>query len=258
MEDLAIYASGLRKAYRSGSTSTQVLGGVDLEVRRGECIYLAGPSGSGKSTLLSILGCVLTTDSGHVELLGRDVTRLERDQQADFRARNIGFVFQRFHLFSGLSTLENVRIPLSLLGRPPQAAKQRALQLLDAVGLLHKASSRVTRLSVGQRQRVALARALAADPAIILADEPTASLDAHSGISAMKLLRDLAKSENKTVVVVTHDSRIFPLADRILHLQDGRIEAETHSDPQPDSHPAPMPIGVPAGSLPASAPAAAP
>ena len=226
MQDIAIRTTGLRKAYRTGSTSTLVLDGIDMEVACGECVFLAGPSGCGKSTLLSILGCVLSADAGMVQVFGQDVTRLTGREQAEFRARHVGFVFQRFHLFRGLSALENVRVPLALIRCPAKTAKARAQMLLEAVGLADKADSSVTNLSIGQRQRVALARALAADPDVILADEPTASLDARSGISAMTLLRDMVRQHGKTVVVVTHDNRIFPMADRILHLDDGRLQAE--------------------------------
>ena len=227
MESPAIISKGIQKAYRSGSISTPVLTGVDLRIERGECVFLAGPSGSGKSTLLSILGCVLTPDEGEIRILGENVTQFRPRDQARFRRQRIGFVFQRFHLIRALRAWENVAVALNLLGQSTSAAKKEAYQLLDAVGLADKASSHVSQLSMGQRQRVAMARALAGDPELILADEPTAALDAETGLTAMTLLRDLTTRRGKTVFVVTHDPRTFPMADRILHLEDGRIATIT-------------------------------
>jgi putative ABC transport system ATP-binding protein len=175
------------------------------------------------------VGCILSPDSGAIELLGQDVTRFGPRDQAKFRRNYIGFVFQRFHLFRGLTASENVRVPLNLIGQSTVIAQRECLRLLEAVGIADKAHSPISQLSMGQRQRVALARALAADPELILADEPTASLDASSGLKAMNLLRDLTKRMGKTVVVVTHDSRILPLADRILQLEDGRVKSNVHT-----------------------------
>jgi putative ABC transport system ATP-binding protein len=222
----AVQALGLVKAYRTGQAETVVLRGVDLQVNKGECLFLVGPSGSGKSTLLSILGCVLSADAGSLRLFGEDVTQLSQRDQARYRLHKIGFVFQRFHLFDRLKAWENVRVVFELIGRPPAVARRRALELLDLVGLADRADHRVTELSMGQRQRVALARALAADPELILADEPTASLDADSGQSAMRILKQLCRDLHKTVIVVTHDNRIFPQADRILTMVDGQIRQE--------------------------------
>jgi putative ABC transport system ATP-binding protein len=224
LPDIVVEAADLSKSYRNGGQASAVLRGVNLSVRRGECVYLVGPSGSGKTTLLSILGCVLAADAGRLSILGVDALRLSPPDQARFRREQIGFVFQRFHLFNALTALENVCVPLSLLGWPKARSRAKARELLARVDLGDKASSRVTRLSMGQRQRVAFARALSADPDLILADEPTASLDAEAGANAMRVLKDLCRELKKTVIVVTHDSRIFSLADRILKLADGRIE----------------------------------
>jgi putative ABC transport system ATP-binding protein len=225
MDDV-IRARNIRKDYRSGTVVTPVLRGIDMDVARGECLFLVGPSGSGKTTLLSILGSVLSPDAGTLQILGEDVTRFTPKEQARFRRERIGFVFQRFHLFDALTALENVRVAFDLLGWPHTRSTPAARDLLDSVGLAERASNRVTQLSMGQKQRVALARALAGDPELILADEPTASLDADSGHNAMQLLKDLCRAMGKTVVVVTHDSRIFPLADRMLRLADGRVVEE--------------------------------
>lgn len=230
MDDTVIHASGLCKSYLTGAAPTPVLRDIGLSVPRGECLFLVGPSGSGKTTLLSILGCVLSADSGRLEILGQDVTRFSLSEQARFRREKIGFVFQRFHLFDALSAAENVCVPLNLLRWPAGDAHDRARELLSLVGLHDKADSRVTRLSMGQRQRVAVARALAGDPELVLADEPTASLDAEAGHNAIRVLKDLCHALGKTVIVVTHDSRIFDAADRILRLSDGRITVDDTFD----------------------------
>lgn len=229
MEDIVIRAAGLSKSYHAEGISTPVLRGIDLTVARGECLFLTGPSGSGKTTLLSILGCILSADAGSLEILGSDVLHLSRGDQAKFRREKIGFAFQRFHLFDALTAAENVCVPLDLLGMPKSQSRVEALELLTSVGLADKAASRVTRLSMGQRQRVAFARALAGNPELILADEPTASLDAESGFNAMRVLKTLCRDMGKTVIVVTHDSRIFSMADRILRLEDGQIVHEEES-----------------------------
>lgn len=231
MGEVVVRAVGLSKTYGTGSVAVPVLHGIDLTVHRGECVFLVGPSGSGKTTLLSILGCVLSADEGHLEILGDDVTRLSRPDRATIRREKIGFVFQRFHLIDALTALENVRLPLDLLGRSVASSRDRALQLLSRLGLADKAASRVNRLSMGQRQRVALARAMAADPELILADEPTASLDADAGPIATRCIKELCREFGKTAIVVTHDERILPLADRILKLRDGRIDVPAPARP---------------------------
>jgi putative ABC transport system ATP-binding protein len=214
------------KSYTSGNLTVRVVNQVDLCVERGECVFLVGPSGSGKSTLLSIIGCVLSADEGEVRILGHDVRGLSRTAAAALRLRHIGFVFQRFHLIRGLSVIENVAVPLTLAGWEVTAAQKRASELLAEVGLSALLNSQINRLSVGQCQRVAFARALAADPDLILADEPTASLDAEAGQRALELLRRLTTDAGKTVIVVTHDPRILPFADRVLHMENGRLEEQ--------------------------------
>lgn len=224
--NLVVQVSGLTKSYRRGDQDTPVLYGIDLDVAAGECVFLAGPSGSGKTTLLSILGCILTPDTGSVRLLGQEVATLNNQQRTVLRRDNIGFVFQKFHLIRGLTALENVCVPLQLRGERPRLAAARARELLAAVGLSDKLQSLPKNLSTGQCQRVALARALAVDPDIILADEPTASLDAASGHEALSLLRRLTTDFGKAAIVVTHDPRIFSFADRICHMDNGRLVQE--------------------------------
>jgi len=218
-----VEARDVHKAYRRGNTRTAVLEGIDLCVAPGECVYLAGPSGSGKTTLLSILGGILSPDTGRVRVLGDDLWALCSPERAVLRRSRLGFVFQRFHLIRGLSVINNVCVPLSLAGVSRRVAHRRAHVLLEAVGLGQYAHAHPNRLSVGQCQRVALARALAGDPELILADEPTASLDAANGRSVMELFRRLTSDEGKAAVVVTHDQRIFDFADRIFWLENGRI-----------------------------------
>jgi len=233
-EHLAICAQDVHKVYQRGTTRAPVLQGVDLAVERGRCVYLAGPSGSGKTTLLSILGCILTPDQGQVRLFDQDITTLDETGRIALRRNRIGFVFQRFHLIRGLTALDNVCVPLVLRGAKPKPAHQRGMVLLEAVGLTDKAHEHPRNLSTGQCQRVALARALVGDPDLVLADEPTASLDAENGQEVMGLLRRLTTEEGKTAVVVTHDPRIFHFADHLFRLENGRIiEAERPQESGP-------------------------
>ncbi len=222
-QHLAVSVRDLHKSYRRGAIVTPVLRGVELTIPAGQCVFLAGPSGSGKTTLLSILGAILTPDRGEVTLFGQRLSALDDLQRIHFRRWRIGFVFQRFHLIRGLTALQNVSVPLILRGENPKHAASRAAELLAAVGLAGKAHSHPAQLSAGQCQRVAIARALVGDPQIILADEPTASLDAAHGREAMELLRRLTADQGRTTIVVSHDPRIFPFADRIFWLENGRI-----------------------------------
>lgn len=222
----AVELVGVNKSFGRGAAATEVLRSVNLTVLPGECLFLLGPSGSGKTTLLSIMGCLLAPDAGRVRVLGHDVSRLALDERAVLRRRCLGFVFQRFHLIRGLTAAENVAVPLRLDGVGERRALRRAHSLLDRVGVADKAHEAPHRLSVGQCQRIAVARALAADPQLVLADEPTASLDAESGQQAMRLLREVTVAEGKTLVVVTHDHRILPTptgTDRIVAMDSGRL-----------------------------------
>ncbi len=223
----AIAIRQLGMVYRNGANEQAVLRQLDLEIEAGESVILAGPSGSGKSTLLSIIGCMLTPTSGSIHLLGKNATRLTADQRTEFRLRRIGFIFQRFNLIRGLTALENVCIPFSLRNMNRDQARREARQLLRLVGLEEFENSLSNRLSGGQCQRVAIARALANRPDIILADEPTASLDAETGNRIMELLTALTRERGTTLLTVTHDQRIFPFARRILHLESGQIAAAT-------------------------------
>ncbi len=218
-----ISAHGIYKSYQNGSVRTPVLRDIHLEVANGEFLFMVGPSGSGKSTLLSIMGCVLAADKGTLQILDQKITGLGKAALTRFRRDHLGFVFQRFHLFKGLTALENVRVPLDLKGVSSGKGNAAAKELLEAVGLGDRMNHEINRLSGGQRQRVAVARALICKPSVVFADEPTASLDAESGKKTVELLRSLAKDRKTTVVVVTHDARILGYADRVVNLEDGQI-----------------------------------
>jgi len=193
---------------------------------------LMGPSGSGKTTLLSIMGCILTATSGSVRVGGREVVGLREKELPALRLQHIGFVFQGFNLFPTLTARENVELMLDLKGVPAAAAKRRAHELLDQVGLGEKHGSFPADLSGGQKQRIAIARALAGDPEIILADEPTAALDSQTGRNVMEMMSELAHKRGRAVVIVTHDSRVLSFADRIVKIEDGAI-AGADVDPVP-------------------------
>jgi putative ABC transport system ATP-binding protein len=225
--DPAIVTEGLVKRYGEGENAFLALRGIDLVVPRGEVLFVTGPSGSGKTTLLSILGCVLSPTEGRATVLGVDVGRAKEGRLAAFRRASIGFVFQGHNLLASQDAVGNVRLPLMLNGVMPGEATRRAVAELEAVGLGAKLDRLPRDLSGGQRQRVAIARATAGRPPLVLADEPTASLDARSGREVMELLTRLARERGTTVLVVTHDSRIFPYADRVVAIEDGRLVQET-------------------------------
>lgn len=219
----AITVRNLTKTYEEGTAGTLALRGVDLDVHPGELLLLMGPSGSGKTTLLSIMGCILTATSGSVHIAGREVVGMREKELPAIRLAHIGFVFQGFNLFPTLTAGENVELMLDLKGVSTAKAKTRAQQLMEQVGLGNKYNSFPADLSGGQKQRVAIARALAGDPQIILADEPTAALDSHTGSNVMEMMTELAHQRGRAVVIVTHDSRVLKFADRIVKIEDGAI-----------------------------------
>jgi putative ABC transport system ATP-binding protein len=219
----AIAVRDLTKIYAEGSAGVTALRGVNLDVHAGELVMLVGPSGSGKTTLLSMMGCILTATSGSIRVAGREVTGLKPRQMAQVRLEQIGFVFQGFNLFPTLTAGENVELMLDLKGVDKVTATKRAQQLLEQVGIAEKYRSFPSDLSGGQKQRVAIARALAGDPAIVLADEPTAALDSHTGRNVMEMMRGLAHTHGRAVVIVTHDSRVLEFADRTIRIEDGLI-----------------------------------
>jgi len=213
----------LTKTYAEGAAAARALDHVSLDVYPGEVTLLMGPSGSGKTTLVSIMGCILRASSGSVRIAGREVTRLAENELPAVRLNHIGFVFQGFNLFPTLTAAENVEVALDLKKIRGPEAHRRSRALLDEVGLNTKYDAFPADLSGGQKQRVAIARALAGDPEIVLADEPTAALDKASGLNVMEMLRRLAHQRGRAVVIVTHDNRILEFADRIVHIEDGRV-----------------------------------
>lgn len=222
----AVSVRNLEKTYESGVAAFRALDGVDLDLNPGEVTLMMGPSGSGKTTLVSILGCILRPSGGTVRILDRDVSGLKEADLPQVRLNHIGFVFQGFNLFPTLTAGENVEVTLDLKGIRGAKARKRASELMEQVGLADKYKSFPADLSGGQKQRVAIARALAGDPEIVLADEPTAALDSHSGRVVMEMLRDLARTRGRTVAMVTHDNRALEFADRIVHIEDGRIRTQ--------------------------------
>ena len=234
----AVEAWGVTKRFGSGDSRLTVLDGVDWSVEAGELTFLAGESGSGKTTLLSILAGILRPDAGTVHVFGEPVERLDRHRLARFRRERVGFVFQQFNLLSTVTAAGNVAVPLLAQGLRPSAALPRAREALEQVGLGRHADRLPRELSGGQQQRVAIARALVHSPRLLVCDEPTASLDARNGRGVIELLREVALNPRRAVIVVTHDSRIFPYADRICHIDDGRLVADRRG-------PLPVPLQEP-------------
>jgi len=221
--ELAVRCRGLTKTYGAGDASVTALRGLDLDVQRGELLMVVGPSGCGKTTLISVIGAILSQDSGESIVLGRDVQRMSESERARFRGTSIGFVFQMFNLLPALSAVENVAIPLLINGTPRRNAETKAREVVEAVGLGLRTNALPGELSGGQQQRVAIARALVHDPKLVVCDEPTSNLDHDTGIAVMEMLRGTGKKHDRALMVVTHDPRIFQFADRIAHMDDGKI-----------------------------------
>ena len=240
--EVAIRVRGITKTYAEGAARVTALEGVDLDLHKGELLFLMGPSGSGKTTLLSIMGCILRSTSGSLQIAGQEVTGLSERELPQVRLSHIGFVFQAFNLFPTLTAVENVEVALELKGIRGTLARTQALSLLEQVHLDNKAFAFPADLSGGQKQRVALARALAGNPEILLADEPTAALDSHTGRSVLELMRQLAHDHNRAVAVVTHDSRIADLGDRVVRIEDGAVSSvKSLRQPEPVISPSHLP-----------------
>jgi putative ABC transport system ATP-binding protein len=220
----AVLCRGLTKSYGSGATAVPALRGVDIAAYPGELLMLVGPSGCGKTTLISVIAGILERDQGQCSLYGRDLQSMAEAERVAFRGRNIGFVFQAFNLIPTLTVLENVSIPLLINKAGRTAAEERAALALERVGLAGREGALPGELSGGQQQRVAIARALVHEPRLVVCDEPTSALDHRTGAQVMETLRALCSGDGRTLIIVTHDSRIFGYADRIAHMDDGRIE----------------------------------
>jgi putative ABC transport system ATP-binding protein len=223
MTEAILDAADVVKFLGAGAGRVEALKGVSLTVTGGELTLLMGPSGSGKTTLLSILGCMLTPTSGTVRVAGRSTEGAGPEDMAKLRREHIGFVFQSYHLFPTLSALDNVRLALDVRGDGAGLSRAKAKEAMATVGLAHKLKSYPSELSGGEQQRVAIARAIVANPSSVLADEPTAALDGANGQIVMKVLAEIARNPARGVLVVAHDPRIVPFANRIIHIEDGRI-----------------------------------
>jgi putative ABC transport system ATP-binding protein len=237
--EILIRAERLSKTYTNAAgVRVEAVREAELEVRGGEMVLIAGPSGSGKTTFLSLLGCLIPPSGGSLAIAGTEATRLGPEELSAFRLRRIGFIFQTFRLLDALTVTENIELPLNLAGvRRPQSRRQ-ALTRLEELGLAHRADFFPDVLSGGEKQRVAVARALVLDPPIVLADEPTGSLDSRSGQTVIQLLSRAAGEKGMAVLVVSHDPRIQPFAHRVLCMEDGRLNQEAHDRLQPraDEH----------------------
>jgi putative ABC transport system ATP-binding protein len=228
-QPVTVAVRGLTKTYGQGATRVAAVRDVDLDVHAGEVLLVMGPSGSGKTTLLLMLGALLRPTAGSITVTGRnhssiDLTTTPERELPGLRAHTFGFIFQDYALLDALTATENIAVAANIAGTKGTAAHDRALQLLERVGLAHRATARPSQLSGGEQQRVSVARALANDPPLLLADEPTANLDASRGRDLARLLRQLADEDDRSVVIVSHDDRLRQVADRVLWLEDGRFK----------------------------------
>ncbi|WP_339915721.1 ABC transporter ATP-binding protein [uncultured Brevundimonas sp.] len=234
--DFAIEAKALVKRFKTGRTYVEVLKGLDFDARHGDLTMVMGPSGSGKSTLIAALSGLLRPEEGQVATLGvDDLWKLSAGRIDKFRLDNCGFIFQGFNLFPALTALQQVEVVLKFQGLSPAAAKKRATEALEEVGLGPRLHQRPSSLSGGEKQRVAIARALAKDPQILFADEPTSALDGENGQVVIRLLRRAATEHGAAVICVTHDPRLEAWADRVIHIEDGKIIDDERRIPNPDA-----------------------
>ena len=219
-----VQARGVVKSFGEGETRIPVLKGVDLNVAHGEVLLLVGPSGSGKTTLLSVIAGILESDEGEVRILGESILELSASEKTKFRRDHLGFIFQQYHLLPTLTALENAAVPLLIRGVAKHEALAQAEKILGSMGMGERLAALPTRLSGGEQQRVAIARALVSDPQLLLCDEPTANLDGETGHRIVQQLHDIGKQPDRAVIIVTHDTRIFEFGDRIVHMEDGRVD----------------------------------
>lgn len=221
--DFAISTRAVTRDFQAGQQTITVLHGIDCDVRAGELTYVVGESGSGKTTLISIMCGILWPTEGDVRVFGTDIYALSDTELVEFRLANIGFIFQQYNLIPAIDAASNAAVPLIAQGMDRLEARERAVAMMDKLNIRDQADKLPNQLSGGQQQRVAIARALVHEPRLVVCDEPTAALDANSGRRVMDLLREVAVAEDRACIIVTHDNRVFDLADRILVLEDGRI-----------------------------------
>jgi len=219
----AVACNAVTKVYGAGDTAVHALRGIDLDIRTGELMMLVGPSGCGKTTLISIIAGILDKSDGVCRVFGDDLSAMSTAERTLWRRERVGFVFQAFNLMPALTAAENVAIPLLINGVPQKQALTRAEEMLARVGLGNRRNSLPSQLSGGQQQRVAIGRALVHAPRLVVCDEPTSALDHETGLQVMEVLRSVAAVDDRALVVVTHDARIFEFADRIARMDDGRI-----------------------------------
>jgi putative ABC transport system ATP-binding protein len=231
-DSLAVRCVGVTKEFGTGDATVRALRGIDIEVNLGELSLLVGPSGCGKTTLISIIAGLLDPTAGTVEVFGEELTEMRGRRLVNFRGRNIGFVFQQYNLLPALTAAENAAVPLLIAGWPRGKAVARSKGVLDELGMANRMNARPNELSGGQQQRVAIARALVHEPRLLVCDEPTAALDAQSGQTVMELIRRVVVKPDRSVIVVTHDSRIFPFGERMIEMNDGVVERVT----SPNAH----------------------
>lgn len=224
---LAVYCRGVTKSYGSANNKVVALRGIDMDIRLGELMMLVGPSGCGKTTLISVIAGILDRDEGECRVFGEDFDAMSARRRTAFRGQTVGFVFQQFNLLPALTAAQNVAVPLLIAGVSSSAAEKAGTEMLGRVGLADRARSLPRQLSGGQQQRVAIARALVHKPRLIVCDEPTSALDHETGHTVLRLLKQVGLDDNRALVIVTHDARIFGFADRIAKMDDGRITSVT-------------------------------
>ena len=221
---LAVHVRAVTKTFGAGEAAVPALKGVDFDARQGELLMIVGPSGCGKTTLLSVIAGTLNFDGGEIDVFGSPLHAMKPRHITEFRKRHVGFIFQQFNLIHTLSCIENVSVPLLINGVSRRVAEQKAAAMLDQMGLPGRGHERPTNLSGGQQQRVAIARALVHEPRLVICDEPTSALDKDTGGHIMDLLCAVARHPERSVIVVTHDNRIFKYADRLTEMEDGRVQ----------------------------------
>lgn len=223
--DIIVECIDLKKSYILGEVKVDALRGINMRIKRGEMIAIQGPSGCGKTTLLNIIGSLDYPTSGKILLEGKEISTASERELTEIRRRSVGFIFQFYNLLPVLTALENVELPMLIAGKPKEERYERAMDLLEKVGLLERKDHKPDELSGGERQRVAIARALANHPLILLADEPTGDLDTETGLAIIELLKEINKTENQTLILVTHDGNIANQSERIFHIIDGLISS---------------------------------